>query len=93
MLVGVGIINLLYANHPLSICDKVFGPYEPDLFPERLAKYLEAKREAMLLYTETSAAIISNTQLDKIVCRKKRPPPKVFTHVWNYRLPMVNILF
>jgi hypothetical protein len=34
-------------HYPLSIFDKVFGPYEPDLFPECLAKYLEAKREAM----------------------------------------------
>jgi hypothetical protein len=47
MLVGVDIIDLLYTIHPFNCFDKVFGPYEPDLFPERLAKYLEAKREAM----------------------------------------------
>ena len=33
----IGIIDLLYANHPLSIFDEVFGPVSHALLQERLA--------------------------------------------------------
>ena len=31
------IIDLLYANHPLSVFDEVFGPVSRELLQERLA--------------------------------------------------------